>query len=150
MLIQFISLRPTSSVPKMIGSNLGRSLSGWHLLHHGRDFLLVPLVQSQKPKPLQSPISCVYCTKDKSYRALFFIFEEGRTQFQGPTKLEARLRYPPLPPARGGRRGGGGGRSVDVSAHRKVDKDEDVELNEDGEAEEDGVHEQASQAQSPV
>lgn len=44
----------------------------------------------------------------------------------------------------------GGGRSVDVSAHGKVDEDEDVELDEDGEAEEDGVQDEAGQAQPPV
>lgn len=60
------------------------------------------------------------------------------------------MRFPPL--TRGGRRrgGGGGGRSADVSARRKVDEDEDVELDEDGEAEKDGVQDKAGQAQSPV
>lgn len=39
---------------------------------------------------------------------------------------------------------------MDVSAHGKVDEDEDVELNEDREAEEHGVHDEADQAQLPV
>ena len=39
---------------------------------------------------------------------------------------------------------------MDVSAHRKVDEDEDIELDEDGEAEKDGVQDEAGQAQSPV
>lgn len=39
---------------------------------------------------------------------------------------------------------------MDVSAHRKVDEDEDVELNEDGEAQKDSVQDDAGQAQSPV
>lgn len=41
-------------------------------------------------------------------------------------------------------------RSVNVSAHRKVDEDEDIELDEDGEAQKDGVHKKARQAQSLV
>lgn len=41
-------------------------------------------------------------------------------------------------------------RSVDVSAHREVYEDEDVEFDEDGEREEDGVEDEASQTQSPV
>lgn len=39
---------------------------------------------------------------------------------------------------------------MDVSARRKVDKYEDIELDEDGEAEKDGVQDEAGQAQSPV
>lgn len=41
-------------------------------------------------------------------------------------------------------------RSVDVSAHGEVDKDEDVEFDKDGKTEEDGVQDEASQTQSPV
>lgn len=39
---------------------------------------------------------------------------------------------------------------MDVSAHGKVDEDENVELNEYGEAQKDGVHDEADQAQSPI
>lgn len=39
---------------------------------------------------------------------------------------------------------------MDVSAHGKVNEDENVELNEDGDAEEDGVSDEAGQAQSPI
>lgn len=40
--------------------------------------------------------------------------------------------------------------SVDVSAHREVDKDEDVKLDENGEAQEDGIYDETGEAQSPV
>lgn len=57
------------------------------------------------------------------------------------------MRFPPLIGGRKSRRGGGGeGRSADVSARRKVDEDEDVELDKDGEAEKDGIQDEAGQA----
>lgn len=48
-----------------------------------------------------------------------------------------------IPPSARGRNRRGGGRSVDVSAHGEVDKDEDVELDEDREAQKDGIQDEA-------
>lgn len=111
----------------------------------------------KKGKTFQLPLtflSCVYCTKGKSFRSLFSTWKKKNKVGLGPRAPRNRRpgEVSSFQPEEGTEAEGehAGGRSVDVSAHGEVDEDEDVELDEDGDAEEDGIQDEAGQAQPPV